>query len=160
MRLTPHPPAPASPPPPPGHQPDQPTTTRREFTAALALTALGACVPRSTGTRLAAPAAAPSTPTAAAAGAPAPGATRPPDPVAEALMAVVVARHGADIVSAAERAPFRDAVARTLELSRRLRQTPVANGVDPFASLCAAVPAAATLPAAGTPAPATGRRAP
>ena len=131
MSLT--PPAPT----PPGPTPA--TTTRREFAAVLALTALGACVPA------AAPAPSP-LPAPATPATPAPAPARAPDPVAAALVGVVTARYGADVVPAGERAAFEDAVARTLELSRRLRGTPVANGVDPFSSLC--------------PTPAAGRRTP
>lgn len=121
--------------PPPSPAPDDAgaATTRREFAAAIALTALGACVPRA----VTAPAAVVPAPPAPVSPASATGAAgRAPDPVAQALVAVVTARYGADVAPAEQRASFADAVARTVELSRRLRGTPVANGVDPFASFC------------------------
>lgn len=130
--------------PPPATRP-----TRREFATALALTALGACVGRPVGRPSAEARVAPAlaTPAPPPTG-PAPEtATKPPDPATEALVAAIAARYGADVVPAAERGAFRDAVGRTVELSRRLRQPPVANAVDPFSSLYPA-PAPSRAPAA------------
>ena len=154
MSLT--PPSPPSTPPDRAESPLATTTTRREFAAALALTALGACAPRAAGTLPApapVPAPVPAGGVTAASSPAAPGRTT--DPVSAALVAVVTARYGADVVPERQRASFDDAVARTVELSRRLRQTPVANGVDPFASLCPAPARAMSAPA-----PADARRAP
>jgi hypothetical protein len=139
-------------PPTPGPRPT--ATTRREFAATLALTALGACVnARGAGPAAAAP------PTPAPTGpAPAAGSVQTPDPVTDALVAVVAARYGADVVPPADRTAFRDAVGRTVELSRRLRGAPVANGVDPFASFCPPSAGARETPVAAPATPA--RRTP
>lgn len=142
MSLTTRPPDPplrAPPPPPDRTAPARPTTTRREFAATLAITALGACVGRTPGagtTTSPAPATPAPPPTGPAPEpAAAPAATTPPDAATEALVAAIAARYGTDVVPAAARGAFREAVGRTVELSRRLQRPPVANAVDPFSSL-------------------------
>jgi hypothetical protein len=105
-------------------------TSRREFAATLAVAALSACARRAVITPAPAPtshADAPPPPSS-----PAP----PPSPEADALLALLTARHGAAL-DGAQREQVRGGIRRVVELAERLRRVPVPNGIDPF-SVCSA----------------------
>jgi len=123
--------------------------SRREFAAravsalaaasALGASGLAACAAPRGGAAAAAPSpggVAPSPdPAAKDSAGRAAAATRPADPVTEALFAAVEARYGARL-EPEERAHVRDAVGRTVRLGDALRKRSVPNGVDPFSSFC------------------------